>query len=67
MTTKLKGVMIKGMEMPENCKKCPNIRTTGTVLEDIPFCKVTGLVITFSEERAKLNNRPSWCPLQEVK
>ena len=67
MTTKPKGVMIVGMDMPENCKKCPNIRITGTVLEDIPFCKVTGLVITFSEERAKLNNRPSWCPLQEVK
>ena len=67
MTTKQKGVMIKGMKMPKNCKKCPNIRITGTVLEDIPFCKVTGLVITFSEERAKLNNRPSWCPLKEVK
>lgn len=52
------------MEMPENCKKCPHIRITGTVLEAIPFCKVTGLVITL--ERAKLNNRPSWCPLQEV-
>lgn len=67
MTTKPKGVMIKGMEIPKSCKKCPNIRITGTVLEEIPFCKVTGLVITFSEEREKLNNRPSWCPLQEVK
>lgn len=67
MTRSHKGVLILGMKMPQCCKKCPLISKTGTVLEDIPFCEVTGLVIPFSEERAKLHNRPSWCPLEEVK
>lgn len=67
MTTKPKGVMIKGMDMPECCKKCPFKTIGNAMLKDFPVCMFMGLSISFYEERAKLNNRPSWCPLQEVK
>ena len=62
MTTKLKGVMIIGLKMPNRCVVCPLLRKN-TVMGD--YC--------FMENRRGLanthvfNQRPSWCPLQEVK
>lgn len=58
--------MIKiDMEMPKSCKEC-----RFRISSYISYCIAKEPVfrpIPFEEERAKLNNRPSWCPLQEVK
>ena len=66
MTTKPKGVMIKGMKMPRTCIDCPCSQVTFyvDVYKDINethfFCKNTS-------KRAMKTKRPSWCPLEEVK
>lgn len=59
-------VMIEGMEMPKSCTYC---RFAISKDGDFWFCVAEHppFMIPFKEERAKLNNRPSWCPLQEVK
>lgn len=56
------SVKITGMEMPKSCIECRFRLATY-----ISFCVAKAFPISFEEERAKLNNRPSWCPLQEVK
>lgn len=66
MTTKPKGVMIKGMEMPKTCMDCCCLQITFhvDVYKDVGkthfFCKNTS-------KRAMKTKRPSWCPLQEIK
>lgn len=53
MTTKPKGVMIVGMEMPDHCIGCPCCFPSG-------MCSI-------ERKRAFRLGRPSWCPLHEVK
>lgn len=67
MTTKPKGVMIKGMNMPKHCNKCPFKITLKAVLEDTSICMFNGLVIPFYVEFSEIGKFPPWCPLQEVK
>lgn len=66
MTTKPKGAMIKGIDMPKNCYSCSCLQISFYV--DVYkendktefFCKITS-------KRAIKRKRPLWCPLQEVK
>ena len=63
MTTKPKGVMIVGMEMPKNCHECGFRRC---FLYDF-FCGAVLLEDNKGRVVIKdLYKRPSWCPLQEV-
>lgn len=53
------------MEIPKSYKEC-----RFCISSYISYCIAKEPVfrpIPFVEERARLNNRPSWCPLQEVK
>lgn len=65
MTTKQKGVMIKGMEMPKGCFAC-----RFRIKEDWVGwgCSALDLEqrdeVDFDESK---ESRPFWCPLQEVK
>ena len=45
------SVLIKGMEMPENCIDC--------YVENYNVCMVTGKIVNSI-------GRPDWCPLVEV-
>lgn len=45
------SVLIKGMEMPENCWDCP--------LESYSEC--------YNGRQVGSIDRPEWCPLEEVK
>ena len=50
------SVIVKGMEMPESCYKCPMAN------DDFYLCGATEKYLdNNSEER-----RPDWCPLIEV-
>lgn len=63
MTTKPKGVMIMGVGMPRNCIECPcaSLKVfSGNIKIACLKCNV------FNKEGRKAN-RPSWCPLREVK
>ena len=57
-------VKIMNMEMPKSCKVC---RFAVSDEDDILFCHAEGRPVTFAEERYVFKNKPSWCPLQEVK
>lgn len=48
------SVLVKGMEMPTNCAKCP------CVDDESRFCKATN-------EYIPMLGKPDWCPLVEVK
>ena len=55
------------MDMPKSCGKCRFFTKDDC---DISYCTAKSekmWIITFAEERILANNRPSWCPLQEVK
>lgn len=50
------SVIVRGMEMPENCGKCPMYGFRASY-----FCYITGqFTICLDGDRA------SWCPLEEV-
>ena len=66
MTTKLKGVMIKGMDMPQNCFQCPCSMLTRD-FENLENIKSLSVECQIKERNCRGNIRPSWCPLQEVK
>ena len=51
------SVIVRGMEMPENCLKCP-FQMHGLILE---FC------LAKSDVKPKQDKRPANCPLFEVK
>lgn len=52
------------MDMPKSCAKC-RFRISSDI--ELSYCMARNPIfpIPFEEERAKLNNRPSWCPLKE--
>lgn len=61
MTTKLKGVMIVGMDMPKNCWHCPFSFNWGLGGNTDYECRLAqGL-------HGSVNKRPLGCPLKEVK
>lgn len=62
MTTKPKGVMIVGMDMPKKCGLCP-LLNINEFKKYICFMKQWD---NLTEDEV-LIKRPSWCPLQEVK
>ena len=45
------SVIIKGMEMPENCLRCP--------IREMDYCQVTSKPCTWTE-------RPPHCPLENL-
>lgn len=56
------NVIVRGMEMPKRCYTCPmNV----SVHNDSEWCcNQTGNSVT---EREEFVERPSWCPLFELK
>lgn len=64
MTTKPKGVMIKGMEMPRTCIDCPCARAAIVCHKDKNYID---FICQNTSKRAYKTKRPSWCPLQDVK
>lgn len=68
MTTKPKGVMIVGMDMPKSCRECPFLiyRDTNSL-----YCFLLRHFKDFNELHYnwKKNNieKHQYCPLQEVK
>ena len=76
MTTKPKGVMIVGMEMPKNGMDCflaevkntPNTTLTIHLLETgIKTVWTPEIYCVITKKYCDCEERPSWCPLQEVK
>jgi hypothetical protein len=55
------SVLIKGMEMPENCLACPcGYETEGAYIDEC-------LVLKREYEKDADSVRPNWCPLVEIK
>ena len=54
------GVLIRGMEMPENCFACPcGYETEGAFIDEC-------LVLKREYEKDADSVRPNWCPLVEI-
>lgn len=65
MTTKPKGVMIKGMDMPKSCFSCVcRNELFASCQKSFESCRPVGCRIM--NKRGNKTNRPSWCPLQEI-
>lgn len=60
-------IIIKNMEMPKHCLECRFSHKNNNM--DIYFCSASkyDTPIPFIKERSLKLNRPSWCPLGEVK
>ena len=58
----MKGILIKGMEMPEFCTLCP----CSAFLFKKFFCAVMGPKFEITGENIKKRTKPSWCPLMET-
>lgn len=60
------SILIKGMEMPQNCDVCPLIAET----DDYHVCYINEQFIPWEwvdEHSAEQRHpKPSWCPLVEV-
>jgi hypothetical protein len=58
----MKAILIKGMEMPENCDDC-KLRHIG-----LARCNVTGNSTSHHPTGVPMNQkeRPKWCPLEET-
>lgn len=55
------------IEMPEGCFECPSLNTT---VDHSGYCILPVFISKCVIKDMKVenqNNRPSWCPLQEVK
>ncbi len=61
----MKGILIKGMEMPECCLECPCLREDEYAGVTAYQCKVD--LITFGEVDYlwMKETRPNWCKLKE--
>ena len=58
------SVIVKGMEMPENCRECrfqDYVSITGDT-----WCGVNDAVLTRNLEPIKFDGRPEWCPLVDL-
>lgn len=66
MTTKPKGVMIKGMDMPERCFDCPACYATMSLCRK-GIWELKENICKVKNKTAAKTKRPWWCPLQEVK
>ena len=63
MTTKPKGVMFVGMEMPENCWNCNLVIIKQSGCKGSYYCKILDKPILLDP----YIKRPKKCPLREVK
>ena len=59
------SVLIRGMQMPEECRKCP-MMDYGTMTGET-YCKVNGKALAESFRPIEFDGRPEWCPLVEIK
>ena len=55
------SVVIRGMEMPENCSECPCLRHDSMDGKHAYQCNVTLGI------RTHIDRKPKWCPLFEIK
>lgn len=58
------SVIIKGMEMPSECRACPLCQYYPTVRET--RCRMTGEVMAYGFGALKFNGRSEHCPLAEL-
>ena len=59
------SVIVKGMEMPLECRKCFAM-DYGTMTGET-YCKVNGKTLAESYRPIGFDGRPDWCPLVELK
>lgn len=64
----MKGIIIKGMEMPHACPMCPLSHWTSRTDEFTGCDIVSGkrYEMDRNEEYRKSTTRPEWCPLMET-
>ena len=58
------SVVIRGMEMPENCRECrfqDYVFTTG-----VTWCGASCVVLARNFEAIGFDGRPDWCPLVDL-
>ena len=58
------SVIVKGMEMPTDCRKCilyEHQKYTG-----LPFCKAVDKRLADDYKPRSYDERPDWCPLVEL-
>ena len=55
------SVLIKGMEMPKECRECP-MMDYGTMTGET-YCEVNGKTLAESYRTIEFDGRPDWCPL----
>lgn len=58
------SVLIKGMEMPKECRECP-MMDYGTMTGET-YCEVNGKTLAESYRTIEFDGRPDWCPLVEL-
>ena len=63
MTTKLKGVMIVGIDMPRNCVECP----CASLEVFSGNFNTTCLKCNVLNKEGRKTKRPSWCHIKEIK
>lgn len=62
------SVIVRDMEMPENCGSCPLSKSVSSSIGNSIVCSQIGRVgARFDDEYEVLNNRHPRCPLFEVK
>ena len=57
------SVLIKGMDMPKNCKDC--FFLTGIATHGGIFCDC-GSYVSYGRNILDVESKPDWCPLVEV-
>lgn len=61
----IKGIVIKGMEMPDSCAVCPCFRSDEDGRPEASECMAE--LITYGREDDWIyDHRPDWCPLIET-
>ena len=55
------SVLVKGMEMPTECRKCP-FNEFGTMSGET-WCGVNGVTLAKNFEAIDFDGKPDWCPL----
>lgn len=59
------SILIKGVEMPENCHECPCMRHDS--LDGLHRYQCNNKLIAFGEcDSWSYERRPNWCPLVEL-
>ena len=58
------SIIIKGMEMPEDCRECPMLGYEPDIGRT--RCTVACRILAEHYKSIPFDGRPEWCPLHEV-